>query len=563
MSTDALLEEAARDGSLDIMASRARKCAPEAAQCLLPLLARISTIIQLTCRQIVYNDFPIPTIPLPVPLPSTIDPEVVASTPPALLSNHDEPGAHDLPTADENEPPAGSQSSTKENDEPAELAARPPPAAAFEVNRTQSAVQPPDSLETPAGTLPPDLLGSYHYSTRMLEQNFSRSPPYTIQRLAELVLYPRKHYRFLPAYLRALDRTVSVTSPASEFPLPQLTAAANAENGDFLTNGETTQPSERDSLGSDESLGGALLTPIPWLRNNGGPLTGNGNGAGQDGELHSESTETIDGPHGAGSIETVSVTVNGFSSTTASNSHTSPSSPTLSEQSDASSSSSTSLESTDAQLRQQGGVTQGELLRQEQEAGVVPVSQAAPRRSLISGGAAAVGRESASAADVPRDTAADIAMDDRSPEETPHARGPEEIGMEDMGPQQHKIGAVALDMEAAAGRAKSPPAAAQRHPDTPTTQQRVDDVLAALQADAEMQEARQDHAGEAGKDSADVEKEAEKTKEAEDQAKEAEAKDADGDVIVADADGRPVEEAEKQSGTRRLDAPEGDVAASR
>lgn len=425
----------------------------------------------------------------------------------------------------------------------------------FEGNRVRQPVQPPDSIETQSGTLPPDLLSLYQTSAHILEQDFARHPPYTIQRLAELVLHPRKHYRFLPAYLRALDRIVSVSSPVSHFPLPTLNASVN---GSFLTNGDSNQVNgitERDGLGSDESLGGALLTPIPWLRNNNTALTGNTAAGSQDGELHSESTETIEGPHGAGSIETVSVTVNGVPSIS-SVAHTSPTpaSPTLSEQSDASSSS--SAESTEAQLRQQGGVTQGELLRQEQEAGVVPVSQTSPRRSLISGAAVAVGREPASG-NVPRDTAADVMMEEtRPPEETPHARGPEEIGMEDMGPQQHSHRAGGgLDMEAAVGRSKSPqpPQPAQVGSPPPiSTQQQVEEVPNAPVAQAEAKAAQQDNAGQPGKDPQDVEKDVEKLNDAREEEKVSEAKDADGDVVLADVDGRPVEKAEKRDITGDL-----------
>lgn len=102
-------------------------------------------------------------------------------------------------------------------------------------------------------------------------------------------------------------------------------------------------------------------------------------------------------------------------------------------------------------LRAEGGVTQGELLRQEQEAGIVPVGQEVPRRTLMASGSAnAVGRgESTLAAEEEAG---------EKPEEHAHARGPEEIGAEDMGPQpEASIGLTRpLNMEAAAGRAKSP-----------------------------------------------------------------------------------------------------------
>ena len=361
----------------------------------------------------------------------------------------------------------------------------------------------------------------------MLEYDFAQSPPYTIQRLAELVLHPKKHYRFLPSYLRALDRIVSVSSPLSDFPLPALHPPSN---GSFLTNGDAqiNGIGDREALGSDESLGGALLTPIPWLRHN--SFSNNSASPTQnDGELHSESTETIDGPHGAGSIETVSVTVNGVPSATSA-AHTTPpapSSPTLSEQSDASSSSSSGGATTDAQLREQGAVTQGELLRQEQEAGVVPLSQTSPRRSLIAGGAAAVGREPAITG-MPGTAAPEQVPES---EEQPHARGPEEISVEDMGPQ-HGANArpAGLDMEAAVGRGRS---VSPQPPDNP-----------APEAEAEAQKARDDDAGAPGKDPQDVDKDVEMIKEEMEEEKEDEVRDADGDLVVADADGRDVREVE-------------------
>lgn len=487
-----------------------------------------------------HNDFPLPSIPLPAPLPPTIDPEVVASTPPAGLAS--DPAGKDedeLPDADENEPPPNSQSSTKENDAPTDIAAGRTPVPGFPVNHTRHSAQPPDTVETQSGTLPPDLLADYTMSRHILEKDFAHSPPYTIQRLAELVLYPKQHYRFLPAYLRALDRIISVSSPISDFPLPTLQTASNIS---FLTNGDTSMTNgipDRDGLGSDESLGGALLTPIPWLRNN--TLTNAATANQGEGELHSESTETIDGPHGAGSIETVTVTVNGVPSASSA-AHTSPSSPTLSDQSDASSSSSGT---TEAQLREQGAVTQGELLRQEQEAGVIPLTQASPRRTLLAGGAAAVRRED------PRtimcSTPVESVEEGGPADELPHARGPEEIGMEDMGPQHPHHTDGGLDMEAAVGRGRSkspqPPAPASPDPEP------------APEAEKGAKKAEEDDAGKAGRDPKDVEKDVEMLKTAMEVEKEEEVKgrvDGDGDVVVADADGRSVEEREKMEVTGDL-----------
>lgn len=431
--------------------------------------------------------------------------------------------------ARENEPPPNSQSSTKENDAPTNIAAAAPLAPGLEVNRgIQHSEQPPDVIEVQAGALPPDLLSLYTSSIRMLEYDFAHSPPYTIQRLAELVLRPKKHYRFLPSYLRALDRIVSVSSPVSDFPLPALHAPPS---GSFLTNGDFSMNgiNERESLGSDESLGGALLTPIPWLRHNSFSNASQSSSQ-NEGEIHSESTETIEGPNGAGSIETVSVTVNGVPSATSA-AHTTPpapSSPTLSEQSDASSSSSSGggIASTDAQLREQGGVTQGELLRQEQEAGVVPLSQNSPRRNLVAGGAAAVGREPA-ATGMPAGAAGggNTSGPTDFEDEQPHARGPEEITVEDMGPQHGASGMGGIDMEAAVGRGRS------QSPQPP---------VAAPEADEQAEQARESDAGALGRDPRDVEKEVERVKEEVEDEKVETARDENGDAVVADADGRDV-----------------------
>lgn len=253
------------------------------------------------------------------------------------------------------------------------------------------------------------------------------------------MLHPRKHYRYLPPFLAALDRVVSVSSPVSDFPLPQ---ASIGSAGSFLANGDSVNGlSERDGLGSDESLGGALLTPIPWIKKDSALAVA----AAQAQELRTEASHTTEGPNGAGRVETVSVMLNGM--------------PGVSQQATQGDSDTTMTH--EQALRAEGAVTQGELLRQEQEAGVVPAGQETLRRNLVGGGAVAVGRDSMS-----------VAQDEEQqqrPEEHPSARGPDVIGPEDMGPQNHALGLRPLDMEAAVGRAKSPSAAEQTsHEDAPT-----------------------------------------------------------------------------------------------
>ncbi|KAL2165565.1 hypothetical protein VTH06DRAFT_867 [Thermothelomyces fergusii] len=311
----------------------------------------------------------------------------------------------------------------------------------------------------------------------VLRNDFSQYPPHTIQRLAELVLRPRQHYRHLVPYLHALDRVVHVTSGANAYPLPpalpDLSAMSLLANGAGGGGGgagsfsnDTTAAS---TLGSDEALGGALLTPIPWLAgaangsesdedsNPGGssPLAESGNQAQQrqlqqqqqqqqqqlqqqrqnghlDGRVRTESTETIEGPNGIGSIETVSVSVNGIPSAGAG-----------------------------IALVTQRSVTQGELLRQEQRAGLVPLSQLNRQQRQASA-------QAQQAEDAPMTDAAGPGEDDE--DEVPHARGPQEIGPADTGPQSpatasyiagaagSPVDVQGIDVAAAVGRTtQSPP----------------------------------------------------------------------------------------------------------
>lgn len=345
------------------------------------------------CLQVIPHEFPIPSVPHS-PSSITASPNTVQSqkSPPSPSADNSSQSMADL-----------TQSADKEN-------ITPTPAQHTNTSDTNPAIAP--------GSLPPQLDYLLSSIVETLNTHFTLHPPHTIQRLSELILQPKLHYRGLPAYLHAFDRVVHVTSGAHLYPLPAPVPDANGAK--ILTNGVSSGPDPESiswgnstqvapNLGSDESLGGALLTPIPWLQS---ISAANGEAAASDmeGEVKTERTETIDGPNGAGSIETVSVSVNGVSSTT------------LAAVGDGN--------SNEGGLRAEGGVTQGELLRQEQRAGVVPATQLAHMQQHPNG--------------------------DGEEDETPHARGPEEIGMEDMGPQgpgnNLRHGIQGIDVEAAVGR---------------------------------------------------------------------------------------------------------------
>ncbi|KAF4340570.1 hypothetical protein FBEOM_5510 [Fusarium beomiforme] len=282
-----------------------------------------------------------------------------------------------------------------------------------ETNKETAATESLPATQTIHGALPKQLADMVLDITKHLE-TFEAHPPHTIQRLAELILRPKAHYRAVAPYLHAVDRVVQVTSSTKTYPLPppipdMSSMHLNGEDPkDPAVSVAWSNPTTA-ALGTDEALGGALLTPIPWLTRRSPESSQDTPGA----QIHSESTETIEGPNGVGSIETVSVSVNGIPST--------------------------------GHAR---GVTQGELLRQEQRAGVVPVSQLSRAQEIVHEGERMTMDEEED--DEPHE----------EEEEIPHARGPEEIGMSDTGPQsttssfmsEGGMGMQGIDVEAAVGR---------------------------------------------------------------------------------------------------------------
>lgn len=254
----------------------------------------------------------------------------------------------------------------------------------------------------------------------------------------------------------------------------------SAQDGS-TANGEaawaSTSGGNATAVGSDEALGGALLTPIPWLarratNGDGGSESGESSTLGSEGgpaplaanpgavatqqrsaqgrqyemQVRTESTETIEGPNGMGSIETVTVSVNGLA----------PLSPAT----------------------QQRVITQGELIRQEQRAGVVPVSQLARTGSIVvtssepeltaadgeTSDAAMAEGEHEGESEESKDVTSEKSDEDMADEdELPHARGPDIIGAADMGPQTPSSSTFSIssggnvevrgiDVEAAVGR---------------------------------------------------------------------------------------------------------------
>ena len=333
-----------------------------------------------------------------------------------ILSEPVAPPVHAEYTALKASPPSqpSSQSSQKENQ----------PAA--------SPALPTTSVVPPSGNLPPPLITLLNTVKSSLNTTFQTSPPHTAQRLAELLLRPTLHYRTLPSYLRALDRIVSVSSPLSAFPLATIPSASPNHS---LLNGASSPENEQE----DETLSGATLTPIPWLRtDDSSPSRPTSTSSvhphpqhhATASDLRTESTTQIDGPNGAGSIETVTVAVNGLNNRA------------------------TTTSATTSSVANGTPVTQGELLRQEQEAGIIPVPVQTHMISMAANQGRVTRSTTANAAQTSADVENGMPSEGGEVEEGTriHARGPDVIGMEDMGPQTSPAGIGGLDIEGAVGR---------------------------------------------------------------------------------------------------------------
>ncbi|KAL9049180.1 MAG: hypothetical protein Q9162_007352 [Coniocarpon cinnabarinum] len=261
---------------------------------------------------------------------------------------------------------------------------------------------PASPISLANSAFPESLQSTYKFVVDSLRQNFSQKPPHTVQRLAELLLKPNEHHQVLFSYLNALDRVVSVSSPMDVLPLPSNDRPNGTIAANYWLNSARPENIE-DTLGGDDALGGALLTPIPWLRS--------GDALAEEDNDHA-SPSPVMSPLSARSASSGG-----------------------SEEAIALSTERTSL------TRNNAAVTQAELLRAEQEGSDPP--------TLVAGSSTTAAIPAAAASD---QSSGHTAIGE---EDVPHARGPEEIGMEDTGqptPSKDK----ALDFEAAIGR--RPPA---------------------------------------------------------------------------------------------------------
>jgi serine/threonine-protein phosphatase 4 regulatory subunit 2 len=119
-----------------------------------------------------------------------------------------------------------------------------PPSKHSDVRVYKSLLEPEEAREAEKKTL------------QLLDQ-FEENPPFTIQRVCELALNPREHYRSVGKYLRAVERSLLVTSTWDQY-----------TRDTYALDDSTTNPS---AIVSNESLRHAttpLFSPIPFHPDN-------------------------------------------------------------------------------------------------------------------------------------------------------------------------------------------------------------------------------------------------------------------------------------------------------
>ncbi|KAK6520139.1 hypothetical protein TWF506_000424 [Arthrobotrys conoides] len=218
---------------------------------------------------IAYNSFPLPK---PPPLLAPKPPVSISRESTTIIQSSEEeqtPDPSEL-TGDTREssstptaaPTVDVEATQTQQDPTVQVPASSQPNDPPSVSSTQSTTIPATQFPSDATNsnnvekfLPPTLLSSLNTLVALLNNKFSTAPPHTVQRFAELISKPNKHYRSLAKFLRACHRVVSVTSGADRFPLPVSHEGQPSSNAIPIGSG---------LVNDDDGATGATLTPIPW-----------------------------------------------------------------------------------------------------------------------------------------------------------------------------------------------------------------------------------------------------------------------------------------------------------
>ncbi|KAJ7285705.1 PPP4R2-domain-containing protein [Mycena rebaudengoi] len=107
-------------------------------------------------------------------------------------------------------------------------------------------------LPTPISYMNEEQANELRDAIFTLLDQFDSNPPFTIQRVCELCLYPKQHYSSVGKYLRAVEKALLVTSTWDSFPP--------------LTEKERdTTVRTMASIGSTSAPATPLFSPIPFL----------------------------------------------------------------------------------------------------------------------------------------------------------------------------------------------------------------------------------------------------------------------------------------------------------
>ncbi|KAJ7740743.1 PPP4R2-domain-containing protein [Mycena maculata] len=136
---------------------------------------------------------------------------------------------------------------------------RPPPSAQFQPVPTMTGglKLPPFPARKPVVPTPVNYMTAQEAAemedalSALLDQ-FDSNPPFTIQRVCELCLHPKQHYTSVGKYLRAVEKSLLVTSTHDSF--PPLTDVEKDTNVRTIA-----------SIGATSAPPTPLFSPIPFL----------------------------------------------------------------------------------------------------------------------------------------------------------------------------------------------------------------------------------------------------------------------------------------------------------
>ncbi|KAJ7109240.1 PPP4R2-domain-containing protein [Mycena epipterygia] len=107
-------------------------------------------------------------------------------------------------------------------------------------------------VPAPVNYMTPEQAAEMKESVFALLDQFESNPPFTIQRVCELCVYPKQNYTSVGKYLRAVEKSLLVTSTYDSFPP--------------LTDSEKdTTVRTMASIGSTSAPPTPLFSPIPFL----------------------------------------------------------------------------------------------------------------------------------------------------------------------------------------------------------------------------------------------------------------------------------------------------------